>query len=534
MNNDAKAANTIATWWTAKAEEDKDRPKGERAIMAQKLESTFVFGGQMGSTKGSSTATSSGNSTGTETEAASGDSSFFSASSSLSPLRMLRRINMTASAKKEAKQDVKSSLNEFSNPLSRLASLQQLPGNEVCADCLGESPTWASVNRGVFLCTQCSGVHRSLGVHISMILSCRLDNFTESQLDVLEHNGNLSTNERLEYHVPSSWPKPHPEEGRRYRELYIRAKYEASYFARREPQPAVQREAPFKESDSLPSALSDLQTSSPTGSSTSDALSSSPVGMVEYIGYVSVVLYSAKDLLPMSKDVKGRGAANPVVKLTLGSQSVKSQTRKNTVNPDYGAEVLMLCWDGLAALELDVFSKGEHLGSATWPLAYLLEDGAKPGETGIGRITEEDVYGGGGGGGRGGGVDEGDDEDDDEDDDDGSDGSQDSGFEMDEATSHRFSEIESEKAGGSHFDIDDEDEEVEEDETDPQHDTVYAVGDIWVPLYARDATKKIGGGASSKPIGSSMRRMMRGSMLLGKRSAQGKVNFAVSFEPIKH
>ena len=284
VNNDAKAANTIATWWTAKAEEDKDRPKGERAIMAQKLESTFVFGGQMGSTKGSSTATSSGNSTGAETEAASGDSSFFSASSSLSPLRMLRRINMTASAKKEAKQDVKSSLNEFSNPLSRLASLQQLPGNEVCADCLGESPTWASVNRGVFLCTQCSGVHRSLGVHISMILSCRLDNFTESQLDVLEHNGNLSTNERLEYHVPSSWPKPHPEEGRRYRELYIRAKYEASYFARREPQPAVQREAPFKESDSLPSALSDLQTSSPAGSSTSDALSSSPVGMVEYIG----------------------------------------------------------------------------------------------------------------------------------------------------------------------------------------------------------------------------------------------------------
>lgn len=49
------------------------------------------------------------------------------------------------------------------------------PGNGVCADCGMVDPDWASLNLGVLLCIQCSGVHRQLGVHMSKVRSCTLD-----------------------------------------------------------------------------------------------------------------------------------------------------------------------------------------------------------------------------------------------------------------------------------------------------------------------------------------------------------------------
>lgn len=47
--------------------------------------------------------------------------------------------------------------------------LRGVPGNDLCAECSASDPDWASLNLGVLLCIECSGVHRNLGVHISKV-----------------------------------------------------------------------------------------------------------------------------------------------------------------------------------------------------------------------------------------------------------------------------------------------------------------------------------------------------------------------------
>lgn len=59
--------------------------------------------------------------------------------------------------------------------IATISKMLKKPENKLCADCKRPSPSWASINLGVFVCITCSGCHREIGVHVTKIKSINLD-----------------------------------------------------------------------------------------------------------------------------------------------------------------------------------------------------------------------------------------------------------------------------------------------------------------------------------------------------------------------
>lgn len=112
-----------------------------------------------------------------------------------------------------------------------LAEMAALPCNKYCADCAMVNPTWASANLGVFLCLNCSGVHRSLGVHISQVRSITMDSWFPEQIKVMQEMGNGKAQAIYLAKLPQDYDVPTSATHRSVMDVYIRAKYEGKQWA---------------------------------------------------------------------------------------------------------------------------------------------------------------------------------------------------------------------------------------------------------------------------------------------------------------
>ncbi|KAL1914829.1 uncharacterized protein VTP21DRAFT_7921 [Calcarisporiella thermophila] len=113
-----------------------------------------------------------------------------------------------------------------------LQQMREMPGNEMCADCRAPDPNWASTSFGVLLCIECSGIHRSLGVHVSKIRSVTLDIWEPEAVDVMLQLGNTRINSIFESKIRRGEKELciSPDSDHSAREEWITAKYARKEF----------------------------------------------------------------------------------------------------------------------------------------------------------------------------------------------------------------------------------------------------------------------------------------------------------------
>ncbi|XP_077221034.1 ADP-ribosylation factor GTPase-activating protein AGD12-like [Tasmannia lanceolata] len=236
--------------------------------------------------------------------------------------------------------------------LRRLKELLLQSDNRICADCGAPDPKWASANIGVFICLKCSGVHRSLGCHISKVLSVTLDDWSDDEIDsMIDVGGNSSANAIYEAYLPSETKKPRPETSHEERLSFIRSKYELQEFLK-----------PSLRITSGKTSVSDSQKS--LGSFSISDTSQRMAGMVEFIGVMKVKVIKGTDLA-----VRDMRTSDPYVVVAIGQQKAQTTVIKSNLNPVWNEELMLSVPHDYGALKLqvfdhDMFSADDIMGEA--------------------------------------------------------------------------------------------------------------------------------------------------------------------------
>ncbi|XP_033142081.1 probable ADP-ribosylation factor GTPase-activating protein AGD13 [Brassica rapa] len=253
----------------------------------------------------------------------------------------------------------------------RIKDLLKQPDNRVCADCSAPDPKWASANIGVFICLKCCGVHRSLGTHISKVLSVTLDEWSDEEVDsMIEIGGNASANSIYEAFVPEGSSKPGPDVSHDQRMRFIRSKYELQEFLKPSLRITSGKACSTKKPSFLNSSISTKFMDSFRANSSSKKIFEE--GMVEFIGLLKVTVKKGTNLA--IRDVM---SSDPYVVLNLGKQKLQTTVVNSNLNPIWNQELMLSVPESYGPVKLqvydyDTFSADDIMGEAELDIQPLI------------------------------------------------------------------------------------------------------------------------------------------------------------------
>lgn len=220
-------------------------------------------------------------------------------------------------------------------------------------------------------------MHRSLGVHISKVLSVTLDAWTDTEIDaMIDVGGNASANSIYEAYIPKGISKPGPNANQDQRSNFIRSKYELQVFLK----PSLRILS--SNSSSLISSLSRKIIDSSPSRKIANSIPSTK-GMVEFIGVLKITVVKGTNLA-----VRDMLSSDPYVVLTLGQQKAQTKVQNSNLNPVWNEELMLSVPENYKPVKLqvfdhDTFSADDIMGEVEIDIQPLITSAMAFGDAGI-------------------------------------------------------------------------------------------------------------------------------------------------------